>query len=147
MQRKDKYKEPMDVHWLLESNFRSTLCFKSGYHSNWYRDLEPNSAAEDQFWREQQALSFFSAILGYILRERRWWFHHPRYHFWHWRFQLHPLEAFKRWAFTRCNRCGGRFKYGETGVSSSWNSKGPRWFKSEDLAHMDCLGSGVKSSQ
>ncbi len=97
-------------------NFRSSLCFKSGYHSNWYRKDEgiPNSVEEDKFWREEQARSFFGAIAGWILRERRYWFKKPRWHFWHWRFQIHPLQAVRRWLFDRCDKCGKRFAYGES---------------------------------
>jgi hypothetical protein len=130
--------------WAIEmvhnpiDNFRNSLCFKSGYHSNWYRDGEPNTPEEDRFWREQQAVSFFGAILGRILRERRWWFQHPKWHVWHWRFQIHPLEHFKRWAFSRCCKCGGRFKWGASVGTNSWNSAGPSWRGEKDVYHMDC---------
>jgi hypothetical protein len=66
----------------------------------------------------------------------RW---HPRWHVWHWSLQVHPLQAFKRWAFTRCRQCGGRFAWGETGVGT-WSGVGPRWFRSENLTHMTCAG-------
>lgn len=64
---------------------------------------------------------------------------HPRWHIWHWKFQIHPLQDFKRWAFTRCADCGGRFAFGQSGWTNQWNGGGPRWFRSEpDLHHMDC---------
>lgn len=69
------------------------------------------------------------------LRKRSKWRIHPRWHFWHWRVTVVPLQNLKRWLFTRCSKCGGRFKYGESGTTNSWNSAGPRWFKSEDLYH------------
>ena len=120
-------------------NFRSSVCFLSGYHSNWYRDGIPNTVEEDKFWREEQARSFFGAIAGYILRERRWWFQHPKWHVWHWRLQIHPLQAFKRWAFSRCCKCGGRFSWGYSPCTHSWNGIGPRWFRSEpDVFHGNC---------
>ncbi len=65
---------------------------------------------------------------------------HPRYHFWHYKVQIHPVQKIKRWLFTRCAICGKRFKYGESGVTSQWHSTGPMWFKSEDLRHMKCDG-------
>lgn len=64
---------------------------------------------------------------------------HPRWHVWHWRITIVPLQNFKRWAFTRCTKCGGRFKYGESGVGT-WDGDGPMWFKSEYLSHMSCDG-------
>lgn len=123
-------------------NFRSSLAFLPGYHSNSLEDHK-----ED---REYCAKQFFAAIGGHIARERRPWYRHPKWHFWHWQIQIHPLQAFQRWAFTRCADCGGRFKWGESGWTNSWNSTGPRWFKSEqDLHHERCgsvmCGIGQKS--
>lgn len=120
-------------------NFRSKLAFKSGYHSNWYRDTEPNTVEEDKWFREREAESFFGAIMGYILRERRPWYRHPKWHFWHWSLQIHHLQAFKRWAFSRCCKCGKRFPWGYAPVSNSWNGTGPLWFRSEEgVYHHDC---------
>lgn len=106
-------------------NFRSSLCFLSGYHSNWkeqnlsgdehyHIERVPNTEEEDKFWREEQAKSFFGAIAGWILRDRRYWFQKPRWHVWHWRFQVQPLQHLRRWIFDRCALCKGRFTYGET---------------------------------
>jgi hypothetical protein len=69
-------------------------------------------------------------------RRFRW---HPRWHFWHWKVQVLPVLAFKRWAFSRCAKCSGRFGWGEAPVSGSWYSDGPRWFRSEkNIWHMSC---------
>lgn len=120
-------------------NFRSSLCFLSGYHSNWYRGVDPNSEEEDRHWREEQAKSFFIAIMRYCLRERRFWFQHPKWHVHHWRFQFHLAQTFKRWAFSRCSKCDGRFTWGYSPTTNSWRGRGPRWFKSEhDVFHGDC---------
>jgi hypothetical protein len=70
----------------------------------------------------------------------RW---HPRWHFWHWSFQVHPLQAFKRWAFTRCAVCGGRFAWGQSGTGT-WSGTGPLWFRSERLTHMGCSHGATK---
>lgn len=78
-------------------------------------------------------------IFACYKREFRW--RYPvRWHFWHWHFQIHPLQAFKRWAFSRCCRCGKRFtKWGYSPISGSWDSDGPRWFRSEkNVWHQDC---------
>ena len=69
----------------------------------------------------------------WLKRPRLRW--RPRYHFWHWRIQIHPLQQLKRWLFTRCSQCGGRFKWGESCVSNSWGGHGPRWFRSENVYH------------
>ncbi len=63
------------------------------------------------------------------------WLYKPgrpwRWHVWHWRFQIHPLQNFKRWAFSRCEKCGKRFGWGESPVSGQWSGTGPLWFRSE----------------
>ena len=103
-------------------NFRGALCFLSGYHSNSYHDGELNTEEEDRFFREEQAKSFFGSIAGWIFRDRRPWYRHPRWHLWHWKFQVHPLQLLHRWIFDRCNKCGGRFDYGETPIGE-WSGK------------------------
>lgn len=123
-------------------SFLGRFCFQSGYHSNTYsHNAEkglPNTPEEDKFWREDQAKGFYGAIAGMILRSRRPWFKHPRWHFWHWRLQVHPMQAFKRWAFSRCAKCGGRFKWGASVGTNSWSSDGPSWRGEKDVFHMDC---------
>lgn len=117
-------------------NLRGSLSFIPGYHSNSEKDQERD--------RQYTASRFFYCIASYILKKRRRWYQHPRWHIWHWKLQIHPLQDFKRWAFTRCASCGKRFKWGQSGWTNQWNSHGPRWFKSEeDLHHDGCGGSGV----
>jgi len=66
------------------------------------------------FWREAQAKTFFGAIAGLIMRDRRWWFQHPRWHVWHWQIKVEPLLQIKRWLFSRCAGCRKGFAYGYT---------------------------------
>jgi len=62
-----------------------------------------------------------------------------RWHVWHWQIQIHPVQDFKRWAWSRCCRCGGRFTWGYCPISTSWSGRGPRWFKGEtDVHHHEC---------
>lgn len=68
----------------------------------------------------------------------RW---HPRWHVHHWRIKVIPLLHFKRWAFSRCRACGGRFAWGESPISDSWGGPGPKWFRNiERVRHMGCSG-------
>lgn len=72
-----------------------------------------------------------------------WWQVHPRWHVWHWRIQVRPWQDARRWLLTRCCKCGGKFLYGESPVSGSWDSKPPRWFRGEEgLYHTDCSRPG-----
>ncbi len=74
--------------------FRSSLCHLPGWHSNFGEDRK------DQ--RERSAESLFFCIARFILRMRRPWWKHPRWHFWHWKIQFQPVfnskhqEAMKR---------------------------------------------------
>jgi hypothetical protein len=84
--------------------------------------------------------SSYFMLRSFVRMERKWW-QHPKWHIHHWRVQVRFLLWFKRWAFTRCAKCGGRFKWMESGVSHQWDSGGPMWFRSEDLTHSNCDGS------
>ena len=89
--------------------------------------------------REEQVEGFLRCVLRAYNRFYRPWYRHPRWHFWHWHLQIHPLQTFKRWAFSRCCKCGKRFRYGESPVTNQWNSEGPKWFRSErGVFHGDC---------
>lgn len=94
--------------------------------------------------REERIRSIAGCIYGWILRSQRPWWKHPRWHFQHWKIQCHPLKLFKRWAFSRCCKCGGGFKYGESPVTHQWDSDGPMWFRSErHTMHQNCSESQV----
>lgn len=83
--------------------------------------------------------AFFRTVFRCYARIHRPWYRHPRWHFWHWRIQVHPLQNFKRWAFSRCCKCGGRFKWGYAPCTNSWNGSGPRWFQNEpSVYHVNC---------
>jgi hypothetical protein len=94
--------------------------------------------------REERIRAMASCIYGWILRNQRPWYRHPKWHIWHWKIQCHPLGHFKRWAFSRCCKCGKRFYWGESPVTDNWNSEGPQWFRGEtDVYHGNCNGATV----
>lgn len=66
--------------------------------------------------------------------------HAWRWHVHHWRIQVHPLQALRRWALTRCAWCGGRSSTGDAvNVSHSWDGPRGRWWRGESgLFHRDC---------
>jgi hypothetical protein len=85
-----------------------------------------------------------SVVYGWILRADRPWWRQPRWHVHHWKLQIHALQSLKRWLFSRCAKCGGRFPWGYAPVSGSWDSDGPRWFRGEPgVFHHECHGSVV----
>ena len=67
------------------------------------------------------------------------WRKHPR----HWKLQLHPLQHFRRWAFTRCAWCNGKSRRGDrVNTSMGWTEsrKPAHWWQGEQgIFHGDCL--------
>lgn len=111
------------------------LCFLPGYHSNFNEDRA------DQ--RERRFMEVTSGIARWLLRDRRPWYRHPRWHIHHWKIQIHAINDFKRWAFSRCATCGRGFGMGASVITNTWDSDGPRWFRGErDVHHMDCHAKG-----
>lgn len=89
--------------------------------------------------RGDRIASAASIVYGCVLRWARPWYRHPRWHFWHWEFQVHPWQTFRRWAFSRCCKCGGRFSWGYSPVSGNWDHIKPKLFCSEvGVYHGDC---------
>lgn len=92
--------------------------------------------------RDERIRDTASCIYSWILRDTRPWYKHPRWHFWHWKIQVHPVQKFKRWVFSRCAKCGQRFNYGECPVSHQWDGTGPLWFRTENgVFHHKCAKS------
>lgn len=104
-------------------------------HDN-IRHWFPGCTTEDAVWRVARI---------YVIHKRlgrRWW-QHPRWHIHHWRITIHPLVDFRRWAWSRCAGCGGRFTWGYAPTTNQWHSKGPQWFRGDtDVWHSECRGSG-----
>lgn len=88
---------------------------------------------------QQEAINRIRGVFAALRRSERPWWKHPRWHFWHWKFQVHPWQTFRRWALSRCSGCGKRFPWGYSPVGFQWNSKPPRWFRGEtDVYHQEC---------
>lgn len=79
-------------------------------------------------------------------RTQRHWWQHPKWHWWHWSFQIHPLQKLKRFLFSRCRTCGQRFPWGYC-PEGTWGGHGPRWFRSELVWHHDCDPSRKRNLQ
>lgn len=67
------------------------------------------------------------------------WYKHPRWHFHHWKIQVHALLDLKRFLFSRCAKCGKGFRWGYAPISLQWDGDGPQWFKGEaSVYHHEC---------
>jgi hypothetical protein len=124
-------------------NVRSSLCLLPGYHTNDQNpdgppaeeiDLEDHAAwaREDrrslddprypkeasEYWRRERSEGFFFMVAKILSRETARWWQHPRWHFWHWSFQVHAWRWFMRRYVERCGKCRKRFK--GRSVFSDW---------------------------
>lgn len=77
---------------------------------------------------------FYLTVWRCFQRHHRPWWQHPRWHFWHWRFQIHPLQQLRRFLFDRCSTCGKGFAWGESPVSNGASRDSGH----QKLWHMDC---------
>lgn len=69
---------------------------------------------------KEDVRDLFRWVAGDILRFRRPWWRHPRWHVWHWRLQIHPLQKLRYWLFKRCYICAKRFGWNEPRVGDSY---------------------------
>ena len=129
----------MACNWAhnLHDNFQGSLCHLPMWHTNFKND------SEDE--RKRHAYDFFSSVAKILLREKRPWWKHPKWHVRHWKIVFAPVQKLKRWLFSRCSICGKRFKYGECPVSGNWYADGPKWFRSEEgVRHSECSANTKK---
>lgn len=123
------------VHMRDCGKYGGAFCFLPGYHTNSDKD------SKDE--RQNHFHGILCGVARVLITGRRPWWKHPRWHFWHWKFQCHPLGAFKRWAFSKCCKCGKQFSWNASVCTNNWNSRGPRWFRGEpDIYHSGCGDSG-----
>jgi hypothetical protein len=88
---------------------------------------------------EETCEGWFLLVYSCYLRFNRPWYRHPRWHVHHWRLQVHPWQTFRRWAFSRCAGCGGRFTWGYSPTGFQWDRTPPKLFCSEvDVYHHEC---------
>jgi hypothetical protein len=100
------------IHWPDCWKGTKVFCFQPGYHTN-----NKNDSKKD---RQEHFYGILCGIAKTILREQRPWYKHPKWHFWHWRLQIHPLQNLKRKFWDKCCKCGKRgFKSND--AIGDWN--------------------------
>lgn len=88
---------------------------------------------------EEQMRIFGALVLRCYLRVHRKWHQHPKWHVRHWQIQIPVVQTFKRWAFSNCQGCGERFRWGYSPTSMQWDGTGPLWFRRErGVYHSEC---------
>ncbi len=97
------------------------FAFQPGHHTNFPTDDEKRR--EEYFHGKCVNL-----LAWYILRPRRAWYKHPRWHVWHWRLQIHPLQNFMHRHISRCDVCGKRMK-DSVRIGTCWDRPHVAWWK------------------
>lgn len=84
-------------------------------------------------WKRDQALNnYVNIIYGWILRNNRKWYQHPKWHIWHWNIQFHPIQNLKRRYWDKCCICNKRgFK---SSAMSDWGGT-KRWHQECDSSN------------
>ena len=85
-------------------NCLNALAFLPGWHCNGEEDTP-----EARKYHAERLMFVCFRVIAYELRP---WWRKPKWHWWHWRFQVHPWQWFKRRFISRCDECGVRFKGG-----------------------------------
>lgn len=123
-------------HRFMQRNLFALIMFAENNTDSLYESITQKYGPSPM---DERVRDMASCIYAWILRAEQKWYQHPRWHIWHWKIQIHGVQSFKRWAFSRCSKCGGRFAWGYSPTSNSWNGTGPRWFRGErDVFHSDC---------
>lgn len=129
----------------MQRNLAEILLFAENNVDSLFNSVTMRYRPEKREYRIDQ---FAHTVYGWILRNERPWWRHPRFHLHHMRIQIHPIQKFKRWAFSRCAACGKGFSWGYSPTSYGWGGDGPRWFKGErGTYHSDCLPNEMKVAQ
>ena len=147
-----KYRGPQPNNFL--SNYRES--FITIWHIDPERDGSDDScdwfgsrftrengwypATIEEFERLSPAAREAVGFVWHVFRHRlgRPWYRHPRWHFWHWQFQVHPWQTLRRWLFTRCAGCGRRFAWGESPITNQWETPKPKFMRGETGLYHDC---------
>lgn len=144
-QRKIEGKVAFWILWIQRCSFRhrGKGLSQTELNRELFKMSYPGNRDEDYLEEDVDRLAWIF-IRNYLSLIRPW-YKHPKWHIWHWRIQVIPIQQFKRWAFSRCCKCGGRFSFGESPVSHSWYGSKPSWFKSEpNIEHMGCSSNQLK---
>ncbi|WP_298800147.1 hypothetical protein [uncultured Devosia sp.] len=99
--------------------------------------LDNLSATED-------AEGMVRIVAACLHRRFKPWWRHPRWHVHHWTVQIHLWQTFRRWALSRCCKCGGRFAWGESPTSDCWDTPPLKFLQGEKhVYHGRCGGIGM----
>jgi hypothetical protein len=126
----------------MQANLFEIMLFAENPFDSLYDGIVQTFGADDRHNARQDRIeNMAGTIYGWILREQRPWYKHPRWHLWHWQIQVHPWQQMRRFLLTRCERCGRGFAYGESPVTDSWDRVKPKFLRGEVGLRHSCCGS------
>lgn len=129
------------AHAFMQRNLFALIMFAENNTDSLYESITQKYGPTPRADRVEEMADL---VFAWILRAEQKWYQQARWHIWHWKIQVHALQSFKRWAFSRCATCGHGFAWGESPRTNQWNGTGPRWFRGEhDVHHLSCGGHGV----
>lgn len=89
----------------------------------------------------------FACARNYLTLKRKWW-QTPKWHVHHYKINIMPLRKLRRFLFDRCKICNGRFHWGESPTTDSWDARKFSWWKSDpDVYHSSCSYRGSSKEQ
>jgi len=110
-----------DAIWDGETIFDNRPHYPNSPEHRWFKTLK-------RAWLEHR-------------QQHTFWRVAPRWHIWHWRIQIHPLESLRRRLLTRCESCGKRLGTSPA-IAVGWDSPPRRWFElfrgQRGLMHEEC---------
>lgn len=140
-------------HWsraqqrFLRKHLWEILHFAENNTDSLHTFIQQSFGRDPRETTEERVKDAARMIYSWVCREARPRWRHPKWHIHHWKIQVHPIQSFKRWAFSRCCHCGKRFKWGQSATTHSWHSTGPLWFRSEqNIFHSECSGAAVQAA-
>jgi predicted transposase YbfD/YdcC len=94
-------------HKFLKENLHHIMWFAENAIDS-LRDTIYNRYGAKADERESDIIRLASIVFADVARKDRSWWKAPKWHFWHWEFQIHPLQKIKRRYWDKCSKCGKR---------------------------------------
>lgn len=104
------------IHKFMKRNLYDILIFAENPTDSLCDSINMKFGNEKN--REKRIESMASCIYGWILREEQKWWQHPKFHFWHWKIQIIPLQKLHRWLFIKCFKCNKRLAFNESAIGN-----------------------------
>lgn len=113
-------------HWsrradrFLRRNIFNILAFAENNCDSLYTFITRPYGKEKGESVKARAMTAAEIIYPWICRADRPWWKHPKWHFWHWKIQIHFIQQLKRRFWDKCSVCGKRGFPPGVGYIANW---------------------------